>query len=156
MATPNRWEKAEEIYQTLFTAIKSYNKNARLFAYNEVKSVCRLTELYLNDKFYSVFPHGKTASGEALIATALSLKGRHKRPFIIHLTDGASNWGCGVKSAIAACRRGRINLLTLGMGCSEDNKKQLTIEYGKLVQFVDDVDSLPHLIRALLNKSKWS
>jgi hypothetical protein len=156
MATPNRWEKAEEIYQTLFTAIKSFNKNARLFAYNEVKSVCRLTELYLNDKFYSVFPHGKTASGEALIATALTLKGRHKRPFIIHLTDGASNWGCGVESAIAVCRRGNINLLTLGIGCSEDNKKQLIIEYGKLVQFVDDIDSLPHLIRALLNKSKWS
>lgn len=156
MATPNKWEKAEEIYQTLFTAIKAYNKNARLFAYNEVKSVCRLTELYRNDKFYSVFPHGKTASGEALIATALTLKGRHKRPFIIHLTDGASNWGCGVESAINVCRRDRINLLTLGMGCSEENKRQLTLEYGRLVQFVDHVDLLPHLMRSLLNKSKWS
>ena len=156
MAAPLKWEKAEEIYQTLFTAIKTYNKNARLFAYNEMKSVCRLTELYLRDKFYSILPHGKTASGEALLATALALKGRHKRPFIIHLTDGASNWGCGVEHAIATCQRQHINLLTLGMGCSEESKEQLKIEYGSLVQFVDNVDTLPHLFRTLLNKSKWS
>jgi hypothetical protein len=42
------------------------------------------------------------------------------------------------------------------MGCSKENKKQLKIEYGNLAQFVDNVDSLPHLIGALLNKSKWS
>jgi hypothetical protein len=156
MAAPLKWEKAEEIYQTLFTAIKAFNKNARLFAYNEMKNVCRLTELYQREKFYTILPHGKTASGEALIATALTLKGKHKRPFIIHLTDGASNWGCGVESAIALCQRQRINLLTLGMGCSEENKKQLKVEYGNLVQFVDNADNLPHLFRNLLNKSKWS
>lgn len=156
MAAPFKWEKAEEIYQTLFSAIKAYNKNARLFAYNEMKSVCRLTELYRGDRFYSIFPHGKTASGEALMATTLSLTGRHKRPFIIHLTDGASNWGCGVQNAITACRRNRVNLLTLGMGCSENSKTQLRAEYGHLVQFVDNIDTLPHLLRALLNKSKWS
>lgn len=156
MAAPLKWEKAEEIYQTLFTAIKSYNKNARLFAYNEMKNVCRITELYQREKFYAILPHGKTASGEALIATALNLKGKHKRPFIIHLTDGASNWGCGVENAIAYCRQQRINLLTLGMGCSDESKEQLKVEYGNLVQFVDNVDNMPHLFRNLLNKSKWS
>ena len=156
MAAQNKWEFAEEIYQTLFSAIKSYNKNARLFAYNELKDICQLTELYQRDKFFSIFPHGKTASGEAIIATTLRFSGSHKRPFIIHLTDGASNWGCGVENAINVCRIKRINLLTLGMWCSPKSKDQLIAEYGRLVQFVDQVDALPQLFRALLNKSKWS
>lgn len=156
MAAQNKWEVAEEIYQTLFTAIKAYNKNARLFAYNELKDVCQISELYRRDNFFSIFPHGKTASGEVLIATALRFKDRHKRPFIIHLTDGASNWGCGVEEAIQVCRRSRINLLTLGMWCSEKSKEQLKDEYGTLVQFVDHIDALPRLLRALLNKTKWN
>ncbi|BBO86570.1 vWA domain-containing protein [Desulfosarcina ovata] len=156
MASQHKWEFAEEIYQTLFTALKSYNKNARLFAYNEFKDVCRLTELYQRDKFYSIFPHGKTASGEAIIASILRFKSSHKKPFIIHLTDGASNWGCGVENAIRTCQRKRVNLLTLGMWCGKKSKEQLIAEYGNLVQFVDSVDSLPLLFRTLLNKSKWS
>lgn len=156
MAAPSKWEKAEEIYQTLFTAIRAYNRNARLFAYNEMKSVCRITELYLKDRFYSILPHGKTASGEALIAMSHCISGCSKKPFIIHLTDGASNWGCGVQSAILQCRRSGINLLTLGMGCDDANKAMLRDEYGDLVQFVDNVDALPHLLRELLNKSKWT
>lgn len=156
MAAPNKWEKAEEIYQTLFTAIRAYNPKARLFAYNEMKSVCRITELFLKDRFYSILPHGKTASGEALIAMAQYFTGSNKKPFIIHITDGASNWGCGVKSAIGRCHRDGINLLTLGMGCDENSKTMLREEYNNLVQFVDDVDTLPHLLRDLFNKSKWA
>ncbi|QTA92869.1 Uncharacterized protein dnm_089620 [Desulfonema magnum] len=155
MSAPSRWEQIEKVYQSLFSAIKMYNKNARVFAYNEVKSVCRLTEIYLNDRFFTVLPHGKTASGEAIIATAMALKTGHKKPFIIHLTDGASNWGCGVDNAIEFCKKKRINLLTLGMGCSESNKASLRKEYGKLVQFVDNPDTLPGVFRTLLNHSKW-
>lgn len=156
MAAPNKWEKAEEIYQTLFTAIHEYNSKARLFAYNEMKNVCRITELYLNDRFYSILPHGKTASGEALIAMTQYYKSRRRRLTIIHLTDGASNWGCGVEEAINRCQHEGINLLTLGMGCDEDNKTMLREEYHSLVQFVDSVDALPDLLRNLLNKSKWT
>lgn len=154
MATPKRWEKAEEIFQTLFSALKLYNKNARLFAYNEVRETCKISELYLRNQFYTVLPHGKTASGEAIIATAMNLRGKHKKPFIIHITDGASNWGGGVESAIRFCKKNRIHLLTLGMGCSEANKDSLREEYGKQVQFVDKVEALPGLLRALLNHSK--
>lgn len=156
MAAPNKWEKAEEVYQTLFTAIHFYNPKARIFAYNEFKSVCRITELYLKDRFYSILPHGKTASGEALIAMAQNFTGNNKKPFILHLTDGASNWGCGVDNAIQVCNREKINLLTLGMGCDTKNKEMLRDEYHSLVQFVDDLDSLPQLLRELLNKSKWA
>ena len=156
MAAPNKWEKAEEIYQTLFSAIQAYNKKARLFAYNEVKGVCRITELFQRQKFYSILPHGKTASGEALIAVAQNFTKGNKKPFIIHLTDGASNWGCGVENAITLCQRKGINLLTLGMGCDESNKHMLSQEYGTFVQFVDNLEKLPHLLRDLLNKSKWA
>lgn len=156
MAAPNKWERAEEVYQTLFSALFHYNPKARLFAYNEFKSVCRITELYLKDRFYSILPHGKTASGEAVIAMVQYFTGSNKKPFVIHLTDGASNWGCGVDNAIEVCSRSGVNLLTLGMGCDDKNKEMLLGEYGNLVQFVDDVNTLPQLLRELLNKSKWS
>lgn len=156
MAGPTKWDHTEMLYQTIFDAIRTYNKNARVFGYNEVKGTCRITELYMDGKFYTVLPHGKTASGEAIIATALSLKRKLKRPFIIHITDGASNWGCGVKDAIEYCKKKRINLLTLGLGCDPSNKNALRKEYGNLVQFVDKMDDLPEYFRTLLNHSKWS
>ena len=71
-----------------------------------------------------------------------NLKGRNKKPFLIHITDGASNWGCGVGDAIAYCRKEKINLLTLGIGCSPANKQTLKKEYGNLVQFIDRIDEL--------------
>ena len=156
MADPNKWNQAQTIMQTLFSAIRQYNRNARMFAYNEVKDKCRLTEIYTSGTFFTVLPHGRTASGEAIIATALKLKHRNKKPFIIHITDGASNWGCGVKDAIAFCGKKRINLLTIGIGCSPSAKTSLREEYGTLAQFVDQVDALPQLLRTLINKSKWS
>lgn len=156
MAGPTKWAWTEMIYQTLFDAIKAYNRNARVFGYNEVKGACRITELYMAGKFFTVLPHGKTASGEAIIATALSLKRKSKRPFIIHITDGASNWGCGVKDAIGFCKKSRIELLTLGLGCDPSNKNALRKEYGRLVQFVDDIKELPEYFRSLLTHSKWS
>ena len=154
MADPTKWDQAETIFQTLFSVVKTYNRTARIFAYNEVRNICKLTELYMGGIFFTIFPHGKTASGEAIIATALNLKGKHKKPFIIHITDGASNWGCGVSDAMEFCKKNRINLLTLGMGCGPASKQSLRKEYGKLVQFVDNTDDLPHLFRSLLNYSK--
>lgn len=155
MSAPNKWEKAEMLFQTLFSAIYAYNKKARLFAYNEVKNTCFLTELFLKEKFFGVLPHGKTASGEAIIAAAQNFTKGTKKPFIFHLTDGASNWGCGVENALAFCRRKGINLLTLGMGCDESAKPLLREEYGDLVTFVDNADALPRLLRDLLNKCRW-
>lgn len=154
MADPAKWDKAETIYQTLFQAILGFNKNARLFAYNEVKQTCRITELYRGGKMMTVLPHGKTASGEAIIATAIATYGRGRKRLIIHITDGASNWGCGVEEAIAYCRKAGISLLTLGIGCSPSAKQSLRAEYRELVQFVDDTGALPHLLSKLLNYDK--
>jgi hypothetical protein len=154
MSEPNKWDKTETIFQTLFSVIAVYSKNARLFAYNEVKNTCRLTELYMGGEFFTVLPHGQTASGEAIIATALNLQTDLKKPFIIHITDGASNWGCGVNDAITFCKKKRIHLLTLGIECGPSSKQSLRKEYGKLVQFLDNMNDLPSMIKALLRYSK--
>jgi len=153
MADPNKWNQAQTISQTLFSAIQAFNKNARIFAYNEVKDKCRLTEIYSSKKFYTVLPHGRTASGEVLIAAALKLKRNNKKPRIIHITDGASNWGCGVKEALRFLEKRQINLLTIGIACNPSSKQSLRNEYGKLVQFVDNLNELPHLFGNQLRHS---
>lgn len=155
MAEPNKWAKIEIIYQTLFTAIVDYNANARIFAYNERRDTCRITEIYRQGKFFSVLPHGRTASGEAIIATALSLKNGRRKPFIFHITDGASNWGCGVHEAIRYCKKKKIGLLTLGLECDPMNKTALRDEYGDLIQFIDNLESLPGVLRNLLSSNKY-
>lgn len=151
MADPTKWSRAETVFQTLFMAIHAYAKHARLFAYNEARGACRISELYRGGRMYTILPQGKTASGEAIIATALSTRVQARRRIIIHITDGASNWGCGVAEAIAFCRRRNVGLLTLGVGCSPAAKQSLRDEYGKLVQFIDDPQHLPELLGSLLN-----
>lgn len=151
MADPAKWDRAEVIYQTLFAAIQAYAKQARIFAYNEVKDACRISELFRYGRMLTVLPHGKTASGEAIIATALTTRCYGRRQLIIHITDGASNWGCGVDEALAFCRKRNIGLLTLGIGCSLAAKQSLRDEYGNLVQFVDKAEQLPQLLSTLLN-----
>ena len=155
MAEPTKWNQTETVYQTLFSVTKIFNKNARIFAYNEVRNKCFLTELFRKGIFFLVLPHGKTASGEAIIATGCTLKKTNKKPFIIHITDGASNWGCGVSDALKFCIKKKINLLTLGIGCGPEDKRMLRKEYGKLVQFVDNINGLPHLFRSLLSHTLW-
>nr|AIS23711.1 IbsF [Thauera sp. pCyN2] len=154
MADPVKWHQAEVTYQTLYYAIHSCNKNARLFAYNEVKQTCRITELYRAGKMLTVLPQGKTASGEAIIAATMSTRNSQRKRLVIHITDGASNWGCGVDEAISYCRRNRVSLLTLGIGCSPAGKQSLRAEYGNLVEFIDDTAELPRLLSKLLNYDK--
>jgi len=154
MAEPTKWSQSETVWQTLFSAAKIFNRNARILAYNEVRDKCFFTELFSKGVFYSVTPHGKTDSGEAIIATGCRLKRTNKKPFIIHITDGASNWGCGVSDAIKFCEKKRINLLTLGIGCGPSNKQSLRKEYGRLVQFLDNMADLPGLVKSLLRHSR--
>lgn len=150
MADPTKWAKVEVIYQTIFSEVVRYNPNARLFGYSERGSTCRLTELYRQGRFYSVMPHGKTASGEAIMATALTLRRQSRRPVIIHLTDGASNWGCGVPEAVRYCKRKGIGVLTLGVDCDPMNMTALQEEYREHISFVTDIDEIPETLRRLL------
>jgi len=154
MADPAKWDRAESVYQTLFMAIRRFNKRARLFAYNEVRDACRITELYRGDTMLTILPHGKTASGEAIIAAGMSTGKTGRRRLLVHITDGASNWGCGVAEAVSYCKRHGITLLTLGIGCSPSARQSLRDEYGSLVQFVDRPDDLPGMVAALLRHQR--
>ncbi|EFK09384.1 conserved hypothetical protein [delta proteobacterium NaphS2] len=149
-----KWEQHETAYQTLFSAIKTYDKNARIFGYKGARNVCSVTELYVDGRFFTVSPEGKTASGEAIIATALRLKRSRNVPLIIHITDGASNWGCGVSDAIKFCTERKIHLLTLGIGCDRNSKLALGEEYGNLIRFVDNMGGFPTLLKDLLASGK--
>ena len=73
---------------------------------------------------------------------------------IIHVTDGASNWGCGVGDAIRYCNERKISLLTLGLECDPMNNAALRKEYGPCIQFIDTIDHLPGMFKHLLTASK--
>ncbi len=151
-----KWKTMQKIFSALFNVVRSFNKNARVFAYNESRSICYLTELTSKKEgIYTVLPQGKTASGEAIIATALMLKRRMRTPFIIHLTDGASNWGSQVKFATDFCKKKKINLMTLGFECEKDNKIALRKEYGEQVEFVDTLQELPRKLVKLLSHTTY-
>ncbi len=152
----SNWKVMEKIFSSLFMAVDKLNKNTKVFAYNEARGICLLTELAPQKRqLYTVLPKGKTASGEAIIATALMLKKSYKRPFIFHLTDGASNWGCKAKYAIDYCNKKKINLMTLGFGCEKGNKVALREEYGNQVEFVDTIKELPKIIGKLLSHTTY-
>ncbi|KUO73708.1 MAG: hypothetical protein APF81_02055 [Desulfosporosinus sp. BRH_c37] len=151
-----KWKLVQRIYHALFEAVNSFNKNTRIFSYSEVKGECTLTELTpSHGMFYTVIPRGKTASAEAIIATALMLKRNSRRPFIIHLTDGASNWGSEVKLAIDYCKQKRISLKTLGFGCSSSNMVALKEEYDNQVVFVEGLKELPKEFAKLLANTNY-
>ncbi len=156
MADPVKWDKTEVVFQTLFSALHDYNKNTKLFAYNEVNGSCRISELYRSGTMYTIHPNGKTASGEAIIATAIKLKNLARKSLVIHVTDGASNWGCGVKEAIEYCRKKRISLLTVGIECSSSIRQTLRADYGRHVQFLQDTKELTKASAAMLRYEAWS
>lgn len=151
-----RWETIQMVYSALYRVLISYNKNTRIFAYNDSRGRCDLTELSTKrGELFTVLPQGKTASGEAIIATAMMLKRKNKYPFIIHITDGASNWGSDVKYAIGYCRKKKIRLMTLGFGCSQNTKAALRKQYGKQVQFIDNLEEFPGKFGDLLAYGKF-
>jgi len=151
-----KWKLVQRIYHALFEAVNSFNSNTRIFSYSEVRGECTLTELTpSHGMFYTVIPRGKTASAEAIIATALMLKKHSKRPFIIHLTDGASNWGSEVKLAIDYCKQKKISLKTLGFGCSSSNMVGLKEEYDNQVVFVEGLKELPKEFAKLLANTNY-
>ncbi len=150
MADPVRWDRTEIIIQTLYHAFFVYNKAVKVIAYNEVRGTCKLTDIMTNGKAYTLTPKGKTASGEAIIAASLREFKPGCKGQIIHITDGASNWGCGVEEAIKFCGNKHIELVTLGVDCSIAAKKSLKEEYDDKVFFLERVNELPKLLPRLI------
>jgi uncharacterized protein YegL len=147
-----KWKNAQRVFNALYEALQELNRNTSVFAYNEAFDICYLTELSRKGRLYTVVPRGKTASGEAIIATALMIKQRERRrrPLLIHLTDGASNWGSEVRHAIEYCRKEHMGLITLGLGCSKESRVELKREYGDQVRFIDDIKTLPRKFAELV------
>ena len=150
-----KWKSAQRAFLALYEALKELDEGVRIFAYNEAFDVCYLTELSRGKRLYTVVPRGKTASGEAIVATALLLKKRKRlrKSLMVHITDGASNWGSDVRNAIDYCKKEKIGLLTLGVGCSTSSQADLVKEFGRLVRFVDDIDSLPRKFTELISRA---
>lgn len=151
-----KWKNCQQVCYALYEALRELNPETRVFAYNEAFDVCYLTELSRKDRLYTVVPKGKTASGEAIIATALMLRRRprRRRQLIVHLTDGASNWGGEVKHAVEYCRQQNIGLITLGLGCTRETREELKRQYREQVRFLDDIRSLPQKFNELIKRQR--
>lgn len=151
-----KWKKSQQIFSALTAALVEMNSETRVYAYNEASNTCYITELLREGKLYTIIPRGKTASGEAITATALLLqKQKHRRrPLIIHITDGASNWGGDVRQAVEYCRRQHIGLITLGLGCHALSQLELKQQYGDQVRFVDDIRTLPKKFAELVTATE--
>ncbi|MBL0715571.1 MAG: VWA domain-containing protein [Desulfosarcina sp.] len=148
-----KWDTVEMAVALLFEAITRGHNNIRGFAYSGKGSVCMLSEITSKgNKLFSVVPQGKTASGEAIIAVAMIVK-KHalKKPLIIHITDGASNWGCGMQDASNYCSKKKIGLFGLAYGCVEEERETLKQEYGGSVKFIENNQQLPGMLKGALS-----
>ena len=147
-----KWDAVEMAVMLLFEAIRHGHNNIRGFAYSGKGSICMLAEITTSrNKLFSIIPQGKTASGEAIIAAAMVVKDHAlKKPLIIHITDGASNWGCGVQDASHYCLKRKIGLFGLIYGCRREEKEALKQEYSGSVKFIEGNKQLPEMLKGVL------
>jgi hypothetical protein len=146
-----KWRVVENTVSTLHRALKGYRNSLSAYAYFEIDGICMVSSLLKDDKVFSVPPCGQTASGQAIIASALFMPKTKRRRLLIHITDGESNIGLNVPAAIEYCRTKNIHLVTLGCGCRDLNAMQA--QYGNTIEFIGGFRMLPQAIERLL---KWT
>jgi hypothetical protein len=129
----------------------SLHNRLQAFGYFELDGVCMLSSLLEGKRVLSIPPSGQTASGQALIAAAYFMPKDARRRFIIHVTDGESNFGCDVQIGIDHCHAERIHLVTLGVACKD--REAMVEQYGNGIQFLAHFGQLPGAIEHLL---KWT
>ncbi|HBQ29137.1 hypothetical protein HX99_06005 [Peptococcaceae bacterium SCADC1_2_3] len=149
MAGP-KWQLVENTISSLFKALEGQKNKLQAYGYLEHDGVCIVSELLRRGKLYSLPPHGRTPSGQAIIAAALLMPKEKKQRLIIHITDGESNCGCDVEYGLKYCKKERIDLVTLG--CGYKDKDVLVKQYGKHLQFLDYFEQLPKALEALLRR----
>lgn len=146
-----KWRMVENTVGNLARALTGFKNNLSVYAYFEMDGIAMISSLYSGGKLMSVPPSGQTASGQAIIAAGFYMPKDARRKLLIHVTDGESNFGVDVETAIAYCRREKIHLVTLGVGVPD---KQLMIkQYGKTIQFITSFGQLPAAVEKLL---KWT
>jgi hypothetical protein len=146
-----KWRVVENTVSTLHRALKGYRNSLSAYAYFEIDGICMVSSLLKDDKVFSVPPCGQTASGQAIIASALFMPKTKRRRLLIHITDGESNIGLNVPAAIEYCRTKNIHLVTLGCGCRDLNAMQA--QYGNTIEFIGGFRMLPQAIERLL---RWT
>ncbi|MFZ2807835.1 MAG: vWA domain-containing protein [Desulfosalsimonadaceae bacterium] len=146
-----KWRMVENTLGTIHRAFSGFENRLQAFAYFEVEGVCMISNLIKEKRILSIPPCGQTASGQAIIAAAHFMPDDNRRRFIIHITDGESNFGCDVGFGIEHCRARHIHLVTIGVAYKDPDAMQK--QYGKTIQFVDHFGQLPSAIEKLL---KWA
>lgn len=149
MAGP-KWQLVVNTVSSLFKALEGQKNKLQVYGYLEHDGVCIISELLRRGKLYSLPPHGRTPSGQAIIAAALLMPKERKQRLIIHITDGESNCGCDVEYGLKYCKKEKIDLVTLG--CGYKDKDVLVKQYGKHLQFLDYFEQLPKALEVLLRR----
>ena len=149
--TGTKWRMVENTVAAIHSALVGYRNHFLAYGYFEMDGVLMVSNLIKGDRLLSLPPYGQTASGQAIIAAALSMPRDKRRKLLIHVTDGESNLGLPVQAGIDFCHQEHITLITLGCGC-----KDLSVmrdQYGNTIQFIQSFRQLPHAVERLL---RWS
>ncbi len=116
------WPTAEKVFASLAAAAENSRNRLDIFSYNEEQKKCVLTRLNHSDELFTVIPEGRTPSGQAITAAAMTLRKECARTMIIHITDGASNCGMRLGDAVKFCKARGIEAVTIGCGCNRQTK----------------------------------
>ena len=146
-----KWRIVENTVAAIHKALVGYRNHFLAYGYFEMDGVLMVSNLIKGDRLLSLPPNGQTASGQAIIAAALSMPRDKRRKLLIHVTDGESNFGLPVQAGIDFCHREHITLITLGCGCKDRSVMQE--QYGNTIQFIQSFRQLPHAVERLL---RWS
>ena len=146
-----KWRMVENTVAAIHKALVGYRNHFLAYGYFEIDGVLMVSNLIKGDRLLSLPPYGKTPSGQAIIAAALSMPLDKRRKLLIHVTDGESNFGLPVQAGIDFCHREHITLITLGCGCKD--KSVMREQYGNTIQFIQSFQQLPHAVERLL---RWS
>jgi len=125
----NSWSVAQQTFLTLAEAAKGYKNRLDIYGYHEKEGKCELIRLYQKHKLYTVYPSGKTPSGQAILAAAIEMNSKKKKKMIIHITDGAANCGIKVDQGMKYCIEKNIDLFTIGCGCNKQTRDFLQQKY---------------------------
>ncbi|MDD5343726.1 MAG: hypothetical protein PHW12_04815, partial [Smithella sp.] len=109
-----KWRMVENTVAAIHSSLVGYRNHFLAYGYFEMDGVLMISNLIKGDRLLSLPPYGQTASGQAIIAAALSMPRDKRRKLLIHVTDGESNFGLPVQAGIDFCQREHITLITLG------------------------------------------
>ena len=124
-------------------AARGFRNHLEVYGYHEDSNECVLIELFRSNKLYTIVPSGRTPSGQAIMAVALSLRERYKKSLIIHITDGAANCGLNVAESIDYCEKNGIDLITIGCGCNKQTRDFLRARFPEMqLLLMDDIQDL--------------